>query len=53
MLSSALNKGDIIGCRIASMCPKISHIFFADDSLLFCKASREECGAIQSILSIY
>lgn len=53
MLSNALHCGDISGCRIARQCSKISHLFFPDDSLLFCKASVGECCAIQIILSKY
>ena len=26
--------------------PRLSHLFFADDSLIFCKASIEECSAL-------
>ena len=33
--------------------PKISHLFFADDSLIFCKVSLEECDALQRVLRVY
>ena len=33
--------------------PSISHLFFADDSLIFCKASLEECDALQHVLKVY
>ncbi|KAH7571631.1 hypothetical protein JRO89_XS04G0105300 [Xanthoceras sorbifolium] len=33
--------------------PSISHLFFADNSLLFSKASVAECGTIQHILHSY
>lgn len=33
--------------------PKLSHLFFADDSLIFCKASMEECNELQKILQVY
>ena len=33
--------------------PSISHLFFADDSLIFCKARLEECDALQHVLKVY
>ena len=33
--------------------PKISHLFFANDSLIFCKANIEECSTLEEILDIY
>lgn len=33
--------------------PKLSYLFFADDSLIFCKASMEECNELQKILQVY
>ena len=32
---------------------RLTHFFFVDDSLLFCKASIQECNHIQDILSEY
>ena len=31
----------------------LSHLFFVDDSLIFCKASLEECDALQKVLRVY
>ena len=33
--------------------PKISHLFFADDTLLFCRANRGDLDVIQGILVLY
>ena len=33
--------------------PKFSHIFFADDSIIFCHATIEECSTLEDILETY
>ena len=37
-------------CRVGL---RITHLFFADDCLLFCKANPIECAKIQHILTWY
>ena len=32
---------------------KINHLFFVDDSLIFCKTNREECNCLSGILEMY
>ena len=43
----------INGISICRGCPLITHLFFADDSLLFCKVKEQECHALLSILNRY
>lgn len=31
----------------------ISHLFFVDDSLIFCKASMNDCNSLQHVLKVY
>ena len=42
ILNEAASKGEIHGFSICGNGPKLTHLFFADDSLLFCRASLNE-----------
>ncbi|GJU27805.1 hypothetical protein Tco_1166426 [Tanacetum coccineum] len=53
MINNALNNSLLSGMKMARECPVISHIFFADDSLFFLKASINECNKLISILDKY
>lgn len=53
MLWKAEEEHNITGLSIARGGPRINHLFFTDDSLLFCKASSQEWGNIQAILELY
>ncbi|XP_075504360.1 uncharacterized protein LOC142541783 [Primulina tabacum] len=56
-LSSALlsleNHRLLSRVRIASSCPPISHLFFADDNLLFFRATLEDCMVVRNCLELY
>ena len=41
------------GVKICRRAPNISYLLFADDSLLFCHATREEVKVIMEILHLY
>ncbi|KAK3225040.1 hypothetical protein Dsin_004902 [Dipteronia sinensis] len=47
------NIGDISGFRCSRRGPKISHLFFPDDSMIFTKASERDCRTIKHILEVY
>ena len=41
------------GVAICQGGPKLSHLFFADDSLIFCKAILAKCDFLQRVLEVY
>ncbi|KAF7152227.1 hypothetical protein RHSIM_Rhsim01G0161700 [Rhododendron simsii] len=48
-----LSKKMLRGFRINYHCPIISHLLFADDSIIFCRASDQDCEALYRILDLY
>ena len=53
MIQKAANIGDIQGVSICRNGPKLTHLFFADDSLLFCRVTTQEYHKVLEILSSY
>ena len=53
LLRKAEMEGHIRGVAICRNGPKVSHLFFANDSVLFCNVKEEECQKILDILPIY
>ena len=53
LLHKAESDGAIRGVSICRNGPRVSHIFFADDSVLFCRAKQTECQVILDILATY
>lgn len=51
LLDKAAREGLIQGISLCRNGPRLTHLFFADNSLLFCRASMQECNHIQAILS--
>lgn len=52
LIKKAVQEGKMGGIAVSRGGPKLSHLFFADDSLIFCKASMEECNELQKILQV-
>ena len=53
LIQQAENSGVLNGVSLRSSGPKVSHLFFAEDSLLFAKANLTDCSTIMDILAIY
>jgi hypothetical protein len=53
LITTAQQNKLIHGVKIAPRAPEITHLFFADDSLIFCRANTEETAHIQSIITTY
>ena len=53
LIQHAASEGEIRGFSLYRRGPTLTHLLFADDSLLFCRATAEECRKIIDILETY
>ncbi|XP_074266286.1 uncharacterized protein LOC141588759 [Silene latifolia] len=53
MLRRKVELGSLQGIRIAPQAPIISHLFFADDSIIFVKADENQARVVLNILAQY
>ena len=53
LIKKSVQCGVMEGVSISCGVPIISHLFFADDGLIFCKASMNDCNSLQRILKVY
>ena len=53
LISQASLSGEIQGYWLCRNSPKLTHLLFANDSLLFCRATMQECQKVLDILKIY
>lgn len=53
LIHREVNGGNLAGLHINRNCPTLSHIFFADDAMLFLKAELKGCRVIMDVLEEY
>ena len=53
LIKHSARNGDIKGFSLCKRGPKLTHLFFADDSLLFCRSITEDCNNVLNLLSEY
>ncbi|XP_027156321.1 uncharacterized protein LOC113757111 [Coffea eugenioides] len=53
LLHTATEEKRIMGLKISRLGPTVSHLFFADDSLIFCKADPKNAAELRRILQVY
>ena len=53
MIRREVSLGRLKGVQVCRKAPRISHLLFADDSIIFCKASMEESNRVIKVLSDY
>jgi hypothetical protein len=53
MVLEANNKGLLTGVPTSKYGPRVSHLFFADDSLFFCRSSLTQWNELTRLLQVY
>ena len=53
LIKDAARNQMLSGISICRGCSMVTHLFFANDSLLFCKATNQECHKLIEILGLY
>jgi hypothetical protein len=46
-------QNDMSTCEVVCIAPTINHLLFADDSILFFKATQDSARAVQDAISLY
>ena len=53
LLNSRIQSSNLNGIKVAPSAPVVSHLLFADDSLLFFRANAENAQEINDVMNIY
>ena len=50
LINKVASNGDITGFRLCRQRPKLTHLVFTDDSLLFCRVNSTKCSKVMDLL---
>ena len=53
LISQAVNQGELHGYPLCKNGPKLTRLFFTDNSLLFCRSTPQECDKVLELLDTY
>ena len=53
LIKKSVEEGVLEGISVCKRGPNLLHLFFADDSLIFCKATLSDCASLQRIFQVY
>ena len=53
LISKAESDGEIKGYSLSRRSPSLTHLLFADDSVLFCRSNTQDCNKVLEILATY
>ncbi|XP_060972531.1 uncharacterized protein LOC133038406 [Cannabis sativa] len=53
LLQTEEENGSLHGLKVSRSAPSMSHLFFADNSVLFCRANHQSARSIKHVLDIY
>lgn len=53
LCKKASSEGSLRGIRVARGSPRVNHLLFADNTMIFCQSAPESCKALMHILQTY
>ena len=53
IINEAVRNHSFSSISVCRSSPSVTHLFFVDDSILFCKANSDECQELKLILQMY